>query len=206
MFRSAPLRRTSPSTWRRFFVSGSSSSPSNGRVLLLSITPDSKYAAVGCSTSNNARHRLTTGCATYHPPAKPNGGQHQHRQKQQQQQPRRSLSTTQPHPSFAFDEDGETARPRRRGATATSSSSSLSEAIPFPANTSDRDPSAVVDRPILLNSKEHAVGYLSRILNARVYEAAIETELQHAKNLSAVSRFVVVVVVVAVSCKDVVVT
>ena len=42
-------------------------------------------------------------------------------------------------------------------------------------------------KPIILNSKEHAVGYLSRILNARVYEAAIETELQHAKNLSAVS-------------------
>jgi len=39
-------------------------------------------------------------------------------------------------------------------------------------------------KPILLNAKEHAVGYLNRILNARVYEAAIETELQHAKNLS----------------------
>jgi hypothetical protein len=47
----------------------------------------------------------------------------------------------------------------------------------------------VEDQPILLNAKEHAVGYLSRILNARVYEAAIETELQHAKNLSAVSVF-----------------
>jgi hypothetical protein len=42
-------------------------------------------------------------------------------------------------------------------------------------------------KPILLNAKEHAVGYLNRILNARVYEAAIETELQHAKNLSNVS-------------------
>jgi len=30
------------------------------------------------------------------------------------------------------------------------------------------------------------VGYLSKILNARVYDAAKETELQHAKNLSAV--------------------
>jgi len=38
--------------------------------------------------------------------------------------------------------------------------------------------------PVLLNSKEHAVGYLSRILNAKVYEAAVETDLQHAKNLS----------------------
>ena len=40
--------------------------------------------------------------------------------------------------------------------------------------------------PILLNSKEHAVGYLSKILNARVYDAAIETDLQEAKNLSSV--------------------
>jgi threonine dehydratase len=40
------------------------------------------------------------------------------------------------------------------------------------------------DKPILLNAKEHVVGYLSRILNARVYDAAIETQLQHAKNLS----------------------
>ena len=42
-------------------------------------------------------------------------------------------------------------------------------------------------QPIMLNAKDHAVGYLNRILNARVYEAAIETELQHAKNLSTVS-------------------
>ena len=39
-------------------------------------------------------------------------------------------------------------------------------------------------KPVLLNSKEHAVGYLNRILNARVYEAAIETKLQYANNLS----------------------
>mmetsp|Transcript_118859 Transcript_118859/g.243030 ORF Transcript_118859/g.243030 Transcript_118859/m.243030 type:complete len:604 (-) Transcript_118859:163-1974(-) len=32
--------------------------------------------------------------------------------------------------------------------------------------------------------KEQDVGYLNRILNARVYEAAIETELQYANNLS----------------------
>ena len=38
-----------------------------------------------------------------------------------------------------------------------------------------------------LDANEHAVGYLNRILNARVYEAAIETELQYAKNLSTVS-------------------
>jgi len=40
------------------------------------------------------------------------------------------------------------------------------------------------DKPVLLNSKEHAVGYLNRILNARVYDAAIETQLQDAKTLS----------------------
>ena len=44
----------------------------------------------------------------------------------------------------------------------------------------------VESQPVLLNSKEHAVGYLSRILNARVYEAALETELQQAENLSTV--------------------
>jgi hypothetical protein len=40
--------------------------------------------------------------------------------------------------------------------------------------------------PVLLNAREHVVGYLSRILNARVYDVAVETELQEAKNLSAV--------------------
>jgi hypothetical protein len=53
------------------------------------------------------------------------------------------------------------------------------------STTSDKDESV----PVLLNSKEHAVGYLSKILNARVYDAAIETELQEAKNLSSVCIF-----------------
>ena len=39
-------------------------------------------------------------------------------------------------------------------------------------------------KPVLLNSKEHAVGYLGKVLNARVYEAAIETKLQLATNMS----------------------
>ena len=39
-------------------------------------------------------------------------------------------------------------------------------------------------KPVLLNSKEHVIGYLSRILNARVYDAAVETDLQYAPNLS----------------------
>lgn len=59
-------------------------------------------------------------------------------------------------------------------------SSETKEYINFPASGENR--------PILLNSQEHAVGYLSRILNARVYEAAIETELQEAKNLSSVRK------------------
>lgn len=74
---------------------------------------------------------------------------------------------------YAFDENGET-------------SAAASEKISFPA-ASPNDPDEMENQTVLLNSKEHAVGYLSKILNARVYEAAVETELQHAKNLSAVS-------------------
>jgi threonine dehydratase len=55
----------------------------------------------------------------------------------------------------------------------------MEEVVTFPASNSEGE-----EVPILLNSKEHAVGYLSKILNARVYEAAIETQLQEAKNLS----------------------
>jgi len=74
------------------------------------------------------------------------------------------------HPEvYPFDEDGNAGK----------------EVINFPA-VDRQQPSYNSDtKPVLLNSKEHAVGYLSRILNARVYEAAIETELQHARNLSA---------------------
>ncbi len=71
--------------------------------------------------------------------------------------------------SYAFDENGETA-----------------EFIDFPVSA--KDSNERVKQPILLNSKEHAVGYLSKILNARVYDAAIETELQEAKNLSSVRK------------------
>jgi hypothetical protein len=84
--------------------------------------------------------------------------------------------------SYAFDENGETV-------STTSSKTTTSDAtdtIAFPA-MSKNDPDDIEYQPLILNAKEHAVGYLSRILNARVYEAAIETELQHAKNLSAVS-------------------
>lgn len=53
------------------------------------------------------------------------------------------------------------------------------DVVKFPSS-SDADH----ETPVLLNSKEHAVGYLSKILNARVYDAAIETQLQEAKSLS----------------------
>jgi hypothetical protein len=66
------------------------------------------------------------------------------------------------------------------------------EMVRFPSSKSQaaratNAPTEIEDMvPVLLNSKEHAVGYLSKILNARVYDAAIETELQEAKNLSSV--------------------
>ena len=65
-----------------------------------------------------------------------------------------------------------------------SEGSKTSEVVTFPTKVSGNE---IQDQPILLDAKKHAVGYLNRILNARVYEAAIETELQHAKNLSTVS-------------------
>ena len=76
---------------------------------------------------------------------------------------------------FPFDEQGD-APP-----------SDTSEVVSFPAVDKNSPGYNTEIKPVLLNAKEHAVGYLSRILNARVYEAAVETELQHAKNLSAVS-------------------
>ena len=54
------------------------------------------------------------------------------------------------------------------------------EIVTFPVSSEE-------SHPVKLNSHEHAVGYLSKVLNAMVYDAAIETELQHATNLSAVS-------------------
>ena len=64
------------------------------------------------------------------------------------------------------------------------SSESASELVSFPVS-GESDKNSVDSKPVLLNSKEHAVGYLGKVLNARVYEAAIETELQEAQNLSA---------------------
>ena len=70
----------------------------------------------------------------------------------------------------------------------SSASAVVDEVVEFPDHgESSKLSSSSSTKPVLLNSKEHAVGYLSKVLNARVYDAAIETELQHAKNLSAVS-------------------
>lgn len=80
-------------------------------------------------------------------------------------------SSVQENDSYAFDENGEAS----------------SDAAAFP--TAGRHQDEVDSKPVLLNAKEHADGYLSAILNARVYEAAIETELQEAKNLSSVSIY-----------------
>lgn len=73
----------------------------------------------------------------------------------------------------------------------SSSPSSVEEVITFPVtSTADSayneicSKNGIEHQPVLLNAKEHAIGYLNRILNARVYEAAVETELQYAKNLS----------------------
>ena len=56
----------------------------------------------------------------------------------------------------------------------------VQEEISFPSSSGEGE------KTVLLNSREHAVGYLSKILNAKVYDAAIETQLQHAKSLSTV--------------------
>lgn len=74
---------------------------------------------------------------------------------------------------YAFDENGD---------------ASSCEYVSFPAVDRNSKDYNMETKPVLLNAKEHAIGYLSKILNARVYEAAIETDLQHARNLSAVRK------------------
>jgi len=58
------------------------------------------------------------------------------------------------------------------------STNRVSEVVTFPSSTEEEESA------VLLNSQEHAVGYLSKVLNAKVYDVANETELQPAKNLS----------------------
>jgi len=89
-------------------------------------------------------------------------------------------TTTTPAGSYhrqSFGSDGDV--PSRNSAAAQ-------EVIRFPAHPTTFQADDETTTPVLLNAREHAVGYLSKILNARVYDAAIETELQDAKNLSAV--------------------
>lgn len=72
----------------------------------------------------------------------------------------------------------------------TTTTRKIHDIVNFPSSSSStKDSMKGSYTPVLLNSKQHAVGYLNRILNARVYEAAIETQLQHAKSLSTVRIF-----------------
>lgn len=79
---------------------------------------------------------------------------------------------------FALNEDGDVVMAPKLPAR----SLKTTEYINFPSSPDDINET----QPVLLNAKEHVVGYLSRILNARVYDVSIETELQHAKNMSSV--------------------
>lgn len=45
-------------------------------------------------------------------------------------------------------------------------------------------------------------GYLGKILNAKVYDVAVETELQHAKNLSKVCSFILCYISVRFYCNE----
>ena len=58
----------------------------------------------------------------------------------------------------------------------------VTDVVSFPSSSNLKQ-----ETPVFLNSQAHAVGYLSKVLNARVYEVSKETELQHANNLSSVS-------------------
>lgn len=82
--------------------------------------------------------------------------------------------------SFFINVSSNSSSPVKRWKSTPSYMEEVGEVVEFPASDAD-------STPVLLNSKEHAIGYLSKILNARVYEAAIETDLQRAENLSAVS-------------------
>ena len=65
----------------------------------------------------------------------------------------------------------------------------VEDVVNFPSSSAKKSHGGCTEEPVLLNSKQHAIGYLNRILNANVYAVAIETKLQHAKSLSKV-RFI----------------
>lgn len=108
----------------------------------------------------------------------------------------------QPQPTLSSCQASGLPDPSSSTSTTTPSTSertaATTEIIEFPASSvSGRHPASpmmytrkttsvrpTTTQPVLLNASEHVVGYLSKILNARVYDACIETELQHAKNLS----------------------
>ena len=98
----------------------------------------------------------------------------------------RNLPFVVPIPSSSASPAGVSVRNKSQSAVAAATedvnvNDNKDEVVGFPSDEKG------VEIPVLLNSKKHAVGYLSKVLNARVYEASVETELQHAKNLSAVS-------------------
>ena len=64
-----------------------------------------------------------------------------------------------------------------------SKSTSPAASGPFPEKAQEKH---VFDgKPVILDSSKHAVGYLSNILNARVYDIVKETALEPAVSLSA---------------------
>lgn len=90
---------------------------------------------------------------------------------------------------YSLNKDGDVVvSPEHQPDSFPERSERTTEVLRFPASSNrqgyPRDDAPT--QPVLLNAKEHVVGYLSRILNARVYDVCIETELQHARNLSAV--------------------
>jgi hypothetical protein len=97
----------------------------------------------------------------------------------------RASSTTFPNYRFKSTSAQETDDESSHSYAIDENSDIRTEIVLFPARSS-QTPNATDSKPILLNAKEHAVGYLGKVLNARVYEAAIETELQEATNLSSV--------------------
>ncbi len=70
--------------------------------------------------------------------------------------------------------------PVQLAASRLKSSQPVEEVVSFPSSV-DKE-----EIPVLLNSNQHVVGYLSKVLNARCYDVAVETQLQEAKSLSMV--------------------
>lgn len=65
------------------------------------------------------------------------------------------------------------------------SRSKSSSTAPLPTRATETRVFQGEEKPVILDSSKHAVGYLSDILNARVYDVVNETPLELASNLSA---------------------